>query len=161
MITYHSVVLICADIEKSRKFYEDLFGLETELVIDGLVNFREGISLWRKKIASDLMYQGTDPSPPVKKPGQEIYFETDDIDGFFAMIQQKGTELLHPVEKTPWQQRTVRFFDPDGHLIEVGESMEEVIRGLGRQGKPAEEVAAMTCMPVEIIRAVLSGEQKH
>lgn len=46
-------------------------------------------------------------------------------------------------------------FDPDGHLIEVGESMEKVIRGLGRQGKPAEEVAAMTCMPV---RAVLSGE---
>jgi len=157
MITYHSVVLMCSDITASRVFYQNLFHLEIELDIEGLVSFKEGISLWSQKIASDLMYQGSAPSPAQAHPNQEIYFETDDIEGFFEKIQKESIKLLHPIQLTPWQQRTVRFYDPDGHLIEVGESMQDVIKRLGGDGKTSDEIAELTMMPGHIITAILSG----
>jgi catechol 2,3-dioxygenase-like lactoylglutathione lyase family enzyme len=158
LIKYHSVVLMCKDLQKSRDFYQNLFGLKIELEIDGLVTFTEGISLWQQSIASQLLYNGEDLSSPPKNPGQELYFETDDIDKFAVEILPKSVRLLHPVQPTPWQQRTVRFFDPDDHLIEVGESMEEVIRRINREGHTADQIAEMTFMPVDIVRAVLNPE---
>nr|WP_319540323.1 VOC family protein [uncultured Methanospirillum sp.] len=158
MIKYHSVVLICRDLQISRTFYQELFDLTIELEIEGLTTFIGGISLWDRAFASGLLYKGADISKPPERPGQEIYFETDEIDAFFSRITSRGVKLLHPIEKTPWQQRTVRFFDPDENLIEVGESMEEVIRRIAREGHTPEEVADLTFMPIEIIRAVLTQE---
>ena len=157
MIRYNSVVLICADIQKTRRFYQDFFEMEVELDIGGLVSFKGGISLWQQSIASELMYHGVEPSPPQEKPDQEIYFETDDIDRFYEKIQKSSVRLLHPIQITPWQQRTVRFFDPDDHLIEVGESMEEVIRRLKAKGNTPEKVAELTSIPIEIVKAILNG----
>jgi len=158
MIAYHSVVLLCSDIGASSLFYQDLFGLEVELDLGALVTFKGGISLWEQKLASELMYNGSEPSPPQQYPRQEIYFETNDIDGFCITLEKKSIRLLHPVELTPWQQRTVRFFDPDDHLIEMGESMHEVIRRLARDGKSQEEISGLTMMPAQIISAILLGE---
>jgi len=159
MIKYNSVVLICRDIQISHAFYQELFDLEIELEIDGLTSFKEGISLWKREIASEVLYKGAGLSKAPERPGQEIYFETDELDAFFDKITIKGIRLLHPIEITPWQQRTVRFFDPDDNLIEVGESMEEVIRRIGREGHTSKEISALTFMPEEIIEAVLSQNQ--
>ncbi|MDD1728319.1 MAG: VOC family protein, partial [Methanospirillum sp.] len=136
--------------------YQELFGLTIELAIEGLTTFKEGISLWQQSIASDLMYNGADPSLPQERPGQEIYFETDDIDGFCDQIKKRQVKLFHEIQKTPWQQRTIRFSDPDGHMIEVGESMEEVIRRISREGHTPQEVATLTFMPEEIIKTILN-----
>jgi len=159
MIKYHSVVLICKDLQISGEFYQGLFGLEIELAIDGLTTYKDGISLWKESVASDLMYSGLGSSLPQERPDTEIYFETDDLDGFFEQIRNTHVKFLHQIETTPWQQRTVRFFDPDDHLIEVGESMEEVIRRIAREGHTPDEVAALTMMPKEIIKAIL--DQKN
>ena len=155
MIRYLSVVLLCSDMNRSRTFYQDLFGLEIELSIEGLTSFKEGISLWQQQIASELMYLGAEPSAPQEFPGQEIYFETDDIEKFAEELSQRSVPLMHPIQKTPWQQKTIRFYDPDRHLIEVGESMEEVIRRIAREGHTPDEVSALTFMPVEILRSLL------
>ena len=50
------------------------------------------------------------------------YFEDDDIDACFARIKDR-VELIHPIVKQAWGQRVFRFYDPDGHAIEVGEPM--------------------------------------
>ena len=142
----------------SRSFYKELFDLEIELEIEGLTTFKDGISLWNRSIASAIMYKGAELSKPEEKPGVEIYFETDDIDSFFDRLHSRGVRLLHEIETAPWQQRTVRFFDPDDHLIEVGESMDEVIRRVAREGHTPEEVSTLTSMPVEIIRAILNQD---
>jgi catechol 2,3-dioxygenase-like lactoylglutathione lyase family enzyme len=155
MIKYQSVVLICEDVRVSLAFYQKLFNLEVELDIGGLVNFKEGISLWGQKIASELVYNGTTPSAPVDRPRQELYFETDDIDGFFEILQRESIRCLHPIQKAPWHQRTVRFFDPDQNLIEVGESMEEVIRRFEKEGKTTDQIAELTMMPIDVISTIL------
>lgn len=30
-------------------------------------------------------------------------------------------ELIHPIERQAWGQKVFRFYDPDGHIVEVGE----------------------------------------
>lgn len=157
MIKYSSVVLLCSDMNRSRSFYQDLFTLEIELDIGALVTFKGGISLWDATLAKTLLYSGSDPSHPQTCPTSELYFETDDIEGFFQRITQTSVPLLHPIETTPWQQQTVRFFDPDGHLIEVGESMIHVIKRIAKTGLSDKEISEKTYLPEEYIRAVCSG----
>ena len=45
------------------------------------------------------------------------------------------------VKEHSWGQRVVRFYDPDGHLIEVGESMRQVVHRFLAQGLTVAEVA--------------------
>ena len=42
----------------------------------------------------------------------------------------KGLEIeyVHPLRKYEWQQRVVRIYDPDMHIIEIGESMAMIAR---------------------------------
>ena len=40
-----------------------------------------------------------------------------------------------------WGQRVVRFYDPDGHIIEVGEDLKMVIRRFLAAGMTMEEVS--------------------
>jgi uncharacterized glyoxalase superfamily protein PhnB len=32
-------------------------------------------------------------------------------------------DLIHPIVEQAWGQRVFRFYDPDGHAVEVGEPL--------------------------------------
>ncbi len=97
-----------------------------------------------------MIYGGQDPSP-VERPRSELYSETDAIEAFAAELEGR-VRLARPFETAPRTQRVVRFYDPDGHLVEVGEAMDAVARQLAADGVPAEEeVAARTLMPPALV----------
>ncbi|MEW9121058.1 MAG: hypothetical protein AB2421_00005 [Thermotaleaceae bacterium] len=52
-------------------------------------------------------------------------------------------------------QRVIRFYDPDMHIIEVGESMETVVKGFIKQGLSIEETAERTQHPIEFVKRCL------
>ena len=52
----------------------------------------------------------------------EIYFEEDNFDKFVGKLKECDVEYVHPVMEHSWGQRVVRFYDPDKHIIEVGEN---------------------------------------
>ena len=58
---------------------------------------------------------------------------------------------VHPVHQQPWGQRAMRFYDPDGHIIEVGETMPSVVRRFLAQGLTLEEVAQRMDVPLEYL----------
>lgn len=94
-----------------------------------------------------MIYGGQNPSP-VERPRSELYFETEAIE---AELEGR-VRLARPFETAPRAQRVVRFYDPDGHLVEVGEAMDTVARQLAADGIPAEEeVAARTLMPPALV----------
>ena len=71
----------------------------------------------------------------------ELYFETEDFDAFITLLDQyPDVERLHEPKTFPWMQRGIRIFDPDGHLIEVAESMYCVACRQFAQGKNVEDV---------------------
>jgi hypothetical protein len=58
------------------------------------------------------------------------------------------------LREQPWGQRVFRVYDPDGHIVEIGEPMPVVIQRFLAQGMSAEEAAERTSMPLEIVQKI-------
>lgn len=82
----------------------------------------------------------------------ELYFETETLDEDVAGLQKANVEFLHGVKEYPWGQRVTRFFDPDGHIVELGESMCSVVLRFLGQGLSDEETAERTQHPLEFVQ---------
>jgi len=52
-------------------------------------------------------------------------------------------------------KKVIRLYDPDRHIIEVGESMAGVVRRLIADGLTVEQTAARTQHPVEFVKGCL------
>jgi catechol 2,3-dioxygenase-like lactoylglutathione lyase family enzyme len=120
MLKYSGVLLVVSDIARSKEFYRDIFGLTVTTDDEVYVVFDGGISL---QAAST--WQGYTGLPAATPNGTtEIYFETDDID---AVVKELGKrddiKYLNPLKMHPWGQRALRIYDPDGHIVEIGEQM--------------------------------------
>ena len=117
-----NVLIVTKDIEKSRQFYHDLFGLELVLDNDGNMILTEGLVLqdekyWRSFIGRDIIPENN---------ACELYFEESDLEGFVRKLERLHPEVryVNRLMTHSWGQRVVRFYDPDGNLIEVGTPME-------------------------------------
>ena len=95
---------------------------------------------------------------PIRYRGNngELYFESNDIEADEARLRAAGTEFLHPIQEQPWAQRVMRFYDPIGTLIEVGEDMSIVIHRLQSQGMSLEQVSERIGFSVPMIEEILS-----
>jgi hypothetical protein len=52
----------------------------------------------------------------------------------------------------------MRLYDPDGHIVEIGETMEAVVWRFYRQGLSVEQICEKSSMPREFIEHVI---QEH
>lgn len=136
---YCCTVLSVSDIKKARSFYEELFGLEICQDYGRNILFSCGLALqqdfdWLVGVSRELVY---------KKPNNvEIVFEERDFDGFLQKLNRHSEiECLGGVIEHDWGQRVIRFYDPDGHLIEVGEKMKMVVERFISGGMSLEEIS--------------------
>lgn len=118
-----NVLIVVKNIERSRKYYHDLFGLEMILDNDGNMILTEGLVLQDEKIWKDFL--GKDIIP--ESNSCELYFEERDLEGFVRRLEElyPDTVYVNRLMTHTWGQKVVRFYDPDGNLIEVGTPMEE------------------------------------
>ena len=65
-----------------------------------------------------------------------------------------SVRLVHPIREHSWGQRALRLYDPDGHVIEVGEPMSAVVRRFLSQGLTLEETARRMDVPLEYLTAL-------
>lgn len=116
-----NILIVVGDIERSKKFYRDLFGLETVLDNDGNVILTEGLVLQDKNIWKDFLKKDIIP----ESNSAELYFEEKDIEGFMSRLEQiyPDVQYVNRLMTHKWGQKVVRFYDPDGNLIEVGTPM--------------------------------------
>lgn len=141
------------DIEVSKKFYQEVLGQKIILDLGANVTF-EGIFALQADYAGLVGFDKNDIVQGSKS--FELYFEEADFDSFVNKLKTKPEiKYLHEVKEYPWGQRVIRFYDPDRHVIEVGESMGFVIKRFLRQGLSVEETAKRTMHPVEFVRKCL------
>lgn len=78
-----------------------------------------------------------------KAHNMELYFEEDDFDGFIAKLGLRGDieYIGEGVKEASWGQRSIRFYDLDGHIIEVGENMKVVVKRFLDSGMSMEETS--------------------
>ena len=113
-----NILIVVKNIEKSRHFYHDLFGLELILDNDGNMILTEGLVLQDEKIWREFL--GRDVIP--ENNSCELYFEESDLEGFVEKLERLYPDVryVNRLMVHSWGQKVVRFYDPDGNLIEVG-----------------------------------------
>ncbi|MCI8483582.1 MAG: glyoxalase [Lachnospiraceae bacterium] len=113
-----NVLMVVNDIERSIAFYRDLFGLEVILDQDGNVIMTEGLVLQDAKIWKNFL--GRDIIP--QNNAAELYFEEREIEAFADKLEaySQPIEYVNRLMTHSWGQKVIRFYDPDGNLIEVG-----------------------------------------
>lgn len=151
-MTFQSALIVVKDMAVSRAFYERLFGLEVAMDFGENITFRNAFSLQEQKCWEGLI-SGAPGGIQYRGNDAELYFETEDFAGFLEQMEKESDlQLLHGVKEFPWGQRAIRFYDPDGHVLEVGESMVSVIRRFLSEGMTAEETAEKTQYPLEFVK---------
>lgn len=140
-----NILFVVDDVERSKTFYRDLFGLEVITDLGENVILTEGLvlqekKLWEKFIERNVSAGGNDA---------ELYFEENDIDSFLEKLEKSNfdIEYLNKCIEHDWGQRVIRIYDPDKHVIEIGESLDYVARRLLKTGMTAEQVAKKTQLP--------------
>lgn len=116
-----NILVVVKDIEKSRQFYHDLFGLELVLDNNGNMILTEGLVLQDEKIWREFL--GTEVIP--QNNACELYFEEADIEAFVQKLERLYPSIVYVnrLITHSWGQKVIRFYDLDGNLIEVGTPM--------------------------------------
>lgn len=150
MLKYKSTLLAVTDMEKSVRFYEEVIGDRVAMDFGENVTFEGGFALQELKTWKTLIHK---EDVHLNNHAVELYFEEDDFDGFIKYLKEfPELNYVHGVEEMPWGQRVVRFFDPDFHIIEVGESMDVVIKRMLQSGMTVEQVSEKTQFPIEYVK---------
>ena len=76
-------------------------------------------------------------------------------DRFADRLKGFQVDYVHPVKEHRWGQRVVRFYDPDRHIIEVGENMKAVCRRFLASGMTPDQVAVRMDVPMKFVNACL------
>lgn len=142
-------MIIVKDIDKSVKFYNEVLGLQVVLDFGANKTLTGGLVLQTEETYKDFI--GADD---ISYGGKnfEIYFEEDDFDSFSERIKKYDIDYVHPVIEHSWGQRVVRFFDPDKHIIEVGENMKTVCRRFIESGLTPEQTAHRMDVPLDFVK---------
>lgn len=147
-----NILFVVEDMDCSIKFYHDLFQLEVLTDLGGNVILTEGLvlqdrSAWERLIGKTSACGDGDA---------ELYFEENHMDAFVKRLEEypEPIRYLNRLTEHPWGQRVVRIYDPDGHVIEVGEAMDFVIRRFYEAGMPPEAISEKTQFPPDQVRGI-------
>jgi len=147
MLKFKCPLIAVTDMEQSIRFYEEVIGDRVAMDFGENVQFEGGYALqemkkWKAMIHTDSVRR--------KNNATELYFEEEDFAAFVKYLKEfPEIQYVHGV---PWGQRVVRFYDPDFHIIEVGEAMDAVIRKMLKSGMTVEQVSEKSQYPIEYIK---------
>lgn len=150
---FKNVLIVVSDMERSKNFYKELFGLrivtdfgENVILSEGLVLQEK--KLWEKYIKKEAHMGGHDA---------ELYFEENYLDEFLEKLEKSVFQIryVNPLVEHDWGQRVIRIYDLDDHVIEIGESREFVARRFLNAGMTPEEISKKTGLSIERLEGMV------
>ena len=147
---FKNPMLVVTDMDKSVEFYENILGMIVILDFGANKTLTGGLALQTEETYKDfideraLCFGGND---------FELYFEEDDFDNFISRLKSLEIEYVHPVKEHAWGQRVVRFYDPDKHIVEVGENLKSVCRRFLESGMTPEQTAERMDVPLKFVNS--------
>ena len=124
-------MLVVTDINKSLEFYIKVLGLHVIMDFGANKTLTGGLALqtletWNEFIGTDNVSFGSNSS--------EVYFEEDNFDKFADRLKN---------------------YDPDKHIIEVGENIKVVCKRFLDSGMTPEQVAERMDVPMKFVNACI------
>lgn len=148
----NSFMLVVSNMDKSVEFYKTILGLDVILDFGANKTLTGGLALqtletYKEFINNDNISFGGN--------NFELYFEENDFDSFVKKLDKSDVKYVHPVKEHSWGQRVIRFYDPDKHIIEVGENMKVVCKRFLDSGMTPEEAARRMDVPMKFVHACI------
>lgn len=158
-ITFQSSVLFVNDFEKMKSFYQEILKLPVELDFGSCITFKNGLSIWKLS-----------PEYPISKElgtcfnlsgnkNLELCFETEDFNDAIASLKKYDIKYLHHEAEEMWGQKTIRIFDPENNLIEIGESIACFVKRFYAEGLTIEEVSKRTFVSIEMVTQIINNKK--
>ena len=114
-----NILFVVNDIEKSVEFYKELFGLQVIRDFGSNVILSEGLVLQERQSFEELIGRETSQG----SNDAVLYFVESDLEAFAEKLRKSSFEIqyVHELKTYAWGQRAIRIYDPDQHMIEIGE----------------------------------------
>ncbi|SFP72648.1 Glyoxalase-like domain-containing protein [Oscillibacter sp. PC13] len=147
-----NTLLAVRDLQGSLEFYRNILGLEAINVYGASAVLSGGLSLqtleaWAEcleKRPEEIAFDGN---------ADELCFVAEDFDAFLKILKSHPeVELVRPPMEHRWGQQVVRLYDPDRHIVEVGEPLPAVAKRFRDAGLTEEGVAKRMEVPLESVR---------
>jgi catechol 2,3-dioxygenase-like lactoylglutathione lyase family enzyme len=153
---YVGALMAVEDLRRSRDFYEGVLGQAVETDFGPCVGYSGGFSIMAKSLWNEVLGLGAGRA---EGPDHELYFEDDDVSRAASALEAAGAAFLHGIREQPWRQRVLRCYDPDGHLVEIGETMPGLCGRLRAEGMDPAGIARATGLPEAAVLSFLGGPE--
>jgi predicted enzyme related to lactoylglutathione lyase len=105
------IAVPASQIERSRKFYETILGVDADDTVPSRLYFHCGdviVALidWTVEERRDLC-----PIP------DNLYFSTPELDATYERAVGAGARITSPIEDRSWGERSFYCLDPDGNRL--------------------------------------------
>jgi lactoylglutathione lyase len=120
-----AITLFVEDLQRSRWFYQDVFGLQLIYEDEDSAVFDFGntiVNLLRIPAARALIEPGAVAAPEAGSRFQ-LTIWVDDADAACADLEARGAALLNGPMNREWGQRTASFTDPAGNIWEIAQQL--------------------------------------
>lgn len=115
------VILYVDSLEKTKRFYGELLGLELRNEFGSYIEYQTGSTILSMNTRAGGREVTMLPIPDglQKCNTFELGFVTEQVEELVERVRAAGVPiLLEPTEK-PWGQKVAYIEDPDGHYIEI------------------------------------------
>jgi catechol 2,3-dioxygenase-like lactoylglutathione lyase family enzyme len=116
-----AITLFVEDLNETKQFYEEVFGLPAMFEDDDSAAFNFGktvVNLLRVDAAPELI----EPAAVANREAGsrfQLTIQVEDVDAVCAELATRGVRLLNGPVNRPWGIRTASFVDPGGHIWEI------------------------------------------
>ena len=120
-----AITMFIGDVQRSKSFYEQVFGGEAIYEDDDAVAFRFEnliVNLLKTDAARELIEPAAVGGADADSRFQ-LTIGVDDVDAACSELAAKGIELLNGPMDRDWGVRTASFRDPDGHIWEIAANL--------------------------------------
>lgn len=155
-----TTVLFVKDINAAKDFYTEILDQDIKLDFGKSITFETGFAIWEIRDSHVIPQAlGKESLYLLKAKRFELCFETEDINFVHKKLVNYGVEFLHEINEEIWGQQTLRFYDCDNHLIEIGETLEVFVKRFHKHGMNPQEIAKRTFIPQQNVEELLKSSK--
>jgi catechol 2,3-dioxygenase-like lactoylglutathione lyase family enzyme len=122
MITrFRNSIALVQDTQISKAFYRDIIGINIVQDSGSFVLFEGNFSIHDAAIFYGYIqkqYEGD----KMGRDNLDLYLTTDDLVAMQEKLELAGVKFIHKIQKCDWGESVLRVYDPDGHIIEIGDA---------------------------------------
>ena len=153
-IKFHSTEIMTEEFEQMKSFYQNILQQEIEFDFGNCIGFKNGLSLWKLNEEYPIAMKLGRTFDKSGNKNLEICFETDDFELVVENLNKYKLKYLHQETEELWGQQTIRFYDPENNLVEIGETISCFVKRFRNLGMSAEEVSKKTTVSVEMVNEI-------